>query len=192
MRHHYGFHHGETAQWRRILGNLQTFRIEQTSQREESTNATFGLPPENEEFKSGLERIRPTMFTERAMQSLLSSMNAHVPSKRASLADLLDLQHPYYEAKDGTRYELDPKELRLIASTIDPWDIDRLKIPLLLVTDTSYEQGQWKVMGKLEVRVISKLIGREPDKPDEILVFYPHLKELRKLLPTTLLVMYMP
>jgi uncharacterized protein (UPF0216 family) len=126
------------------------------------------------------------------MQSLLSSMNSHVPTKRSSLADLLDMEHPYYEGKDGTKYDIDPKELKLIASLVDPWDIDRIKIPLLLVTDTGYEQGQWKISGKLETKIISKLIKREPEKPDEILIFYPHLKELLKLLPTTLLVMYMP
>jgi uncharacterized protein (UPF0216 family) len=132
------------------------------------------------------------MFNEKAMQSLLSSMNAHVPSKRTSLADLLDQKQPYFEGKDGSRYDIDPKELRLIASKVDPWETDRVKIPLLLVTDTGYEQGQWKVMGKIETKIISRLIGREPEKPDEMLIFYPHLIELQKLLPTTLVVMYMP
>jgi uncharacterized protein (UPF0216 family) len=132
------------------------------------------------------------MFNEKAMQSMLSSMNSHVPAKRASLADLLDSKDPAYEGKDGTRYELDPKELRLIASCVDPWETDRVKIPLLLVTDTSYEQGQWKVMGKMETKIISKLIGREPEKADEMLIFYPHLKELREKLPTALVIMYMP
>ena len=68
------------------------------------------------------------MFNEGAMRSLLSTMNAHVPSKRASLADLIAMERPYYEGKDGTSYEIDAQELHLIASLTDPWDIDRLKI----------------------------------------------------------------
>jgi uncharacterized protein (UPF0216 family) len=132
------------------------------------------------------------MFSERAVQSMLSSMNSHVPAKRATLAEMMEMKEPSYVGKDGTHYTIARAELDVIGSLIDPWEIDRVKVPLLLVTDTSYEQGQWKVIGKIETKIVSKLIGREPEKADEILVFYPHLRELREKLPTALVIMYMP
>jgi uncharacterized protein (UPF0216 family) len=48
------------------------------------------------------------------------------------------------------------------------------------------------VIGRTEVKVVSKLIEREPEKEDEMLIFYPQLHHLRKTLPTTTNVMYMP
>ena len=47
-------------------------------------------------------------------------------------------------------------------------------------------------MGRLEVRLISRLINREPEREDEMRIFYPHLLEIRKMLPTTTNSMYMP
>jgi len=38
-------------------------------------------------------------------------------------------------------------------------------------------------MGKVEV--ISKLIGREPEKEDEMRLFYPYFKDVRDKLTTT-------
>ncbi|NLX47423.1 MAG: DUF61 family protein [Euryarchaeota archaeon] len=124
------------------------------------------------------------IFNERAMQGLFTSMNQHVPTKRRSLEHLLNEQDPCYQGKDGSSYKLDPNELRLLASLLDIEDVPRLKVPLLIMTDTSYGDGYWKVIGKIEVKVISRLIGREPEKEDEMRIFYPCLKEVRDKLPT--------
>ncbi len=67
---------------------------------------------------------------------------------------------------------------------MEPEERGRLKLPILIMTDTSYGDGYWKVIGTLEVKVLSRLIGREPEKDDEMRVFYPYLKEIRDKLPT--------
>ena len=132
------------------------------------------------------------MLDERVMERLIRNMNEHIPSKRKSLATMLDENEPFYEGKDGRRYIVSKDELRKIASIADPWDLDRIKIPILLMTDTGYGTGYWKVIGKAETRVISRLINREPEKEDEIIIFYPNLNDLRRLLPTATNAMYMP
>ncbi len=124
------------------------------------------------------------LFNERAMQRLFTNMNQHVPVKRRSLQQLLDDPDPSYNGKDGRTYRLDRKELTVLSELLEPEERGRLKLPILIMTDTSYGDGYWKVIGTLEVKVLSRLIGREPEKDDEMRVFYPYLKEIRDKLPT--------
>ncbi|MGD0817541.1 MAG: DUF61 family protein [Methanomassiliicoccales archaeon] len=132
------------------------------------------------------------MLDERVMERLIRNMNEHIPAKRKSLATMLDEDDPFYEGKDGKHYNVSKDELKKIAACADPWDLDRIKIPILLMTDTNYGDGYWKVIGKTETRLVSRLIDREPEKEDEIILFYPQLNELRRLLPTATNAMYMP
>ena len=124
------------------------------------------------------------LFNERAMQRLFTNMNQHVPVKRRSLQQLIDDPDPSYVGKDGRTYRLDRKELMVLSELLEPEERSRLKLPILIMTDTSYGDGYWKVIGTLEVKVLSRLIGREPEKDDEMRVFYPYLKEIRDTLPT--------
>lgn len=125
------------------------------------------------------------IFNERAMQRLFANMNQHVPVKRRSLEALLNDDDPKYQGKDGAVYSLARKELELLAELVDDEDRSRLKLPILIMTDTSYGDGYWKVMGKIEVKVISRLINRQPEREDEMRIFYPYLKDIRDRLPTT-------
>ena len=124
------------------------------------------------------------LFNERAMQRLFINMNQHVPVKRRSLQQLLDDPDPSYVGKDGRAYKLDRKELAVLSNLLEPEERSRLKLPILIMTDTSYGDGYWKVIGTLEVKVLSRLIRREPEKEDEMRIFYPYLKEIRDKLPT--------
>ncbi len=124
------------------------------------------------------------IFNEQGMQRLFTNMNQHVPAKRRSLKQLLEDPDPSYEGKDGRRYRLGREELEFLSEFLDEDEPSRLKLPILIMTDTSYGDGYWKVIGRLEVKVISRIIGREPEKEDEMRIFYPHLKEIRDKLPT--------
>jgi len=118
------------------------------------------------------------------MQRLFTNMNQHVPVKRRTLQQLLQDSDPSYIGKDGRTYRIERKELEFLSELVDDEDSGRLKLPILIMTDTSYGDGYWKVIGTLEVKVLSKLIDRAPEKEDEMRVFYPYLKEIRDKLPT--------
>ena len=81
------------------------------------------------------------IFNERAMQRLFSNMNQHVPVKRRSLKQLLEDPDPSYEGKDGRRYRLDRGELELLSGFLEDDEASRLKLPILIMTDTSYGDG---------------------------------------------------
>jgi uncharacterized protein (UPF0216 family) len=60
------------------------------------------------------------------------------------------------------------------------------------MSDTGYETGAWKVEGKLEVKVMSRILGIEPDTEERMRFYYPHLNDLRRRLPTSTTVMFLP
>jgi uncharacterized protein len=132
------------------------------------------------------------MFDEGVLQKLLANMNQHLPAQRKPLTELLLDKDPYYIGKDGHRYRLDRKELEYIASLLDLFEQARLRLPILIMTDTTYDSGGWRVAGKVEAKLISKVLEREMDSEEEIRFFFPHLNELRKKLPTSTTVMFMP
>lgn len=143
------------------------------------------MPRENIYPKAIVEHLNMSdLFNEKAMQRLFTNMNQHVPVKRRSLQQLLQDSDPSYTGKDGRTYKLDRRELLTISELLEPEERGRLKLPILIMTDTSYGDGYWKVMGTLEVKVLSQIIGREPEREDEMRVFYPYLKEIRDKLPT--------
>ncbi len=106
---------------------------------------------------------------------------------------MLDDKEPSYCGKDGNVYRFDRAELELLSNHLSRFDWPKLKLPIIIMTDTSYDQGgAWRVMGKTETSVVSSLIGKKAEKEDEIRLFHPHLVELRKKLPTATTCMYMP
>jgi uncharacterized protein (UPF0216 family) len=118
-------------------------------------------------------------------------MNRHVPTRRVSLGELRRQEEAGYQAKDGRRYHISKEEIELVASLLEPWDQERIKLPIIIMTDAS-EGGMWKVMGKLEVRVVSQLVGRSPEFEDRMRLFHPHVVELRRRLPTATTTVFSP
>ena len=132
------------------------------------------------------------MFTESSLQKFLSIMNSHLPLRRRSFNELMEEADPYYECKDGHRIRIAKKELLWIATILDEQELGRLRLPVILMSDTSTETGAWKASGKVEAKLLGKVVGKEPDPEDEIRLYFPHLNDLRRKLPTTTTVMFVP
>ncbi len=126
------------------------------------------------------------------LEKLLQTLNKHVPSKRSFLSDMLNEKNPGYVGKDGNHYHFKREELETIANLLDERERGKLRLPIYIASDTSYSGGAWKVRGNLEVKVISHLIDREPEFEDEMRLFFPHLSDLRVILPTTTTVLFLP
>ena len=132
------------------------------------------------------------MQDETQVRKLLEMMNRHVPSKRASLAELLKAKDAEYQGRDGVHYHIKRNELEYLATIVDPWDQGKLKLPIIIMTDTGDEGGAWKIMGRTEVNVVSKIVGREPEFQDQMRLFHPHMVKLRSVLPTATTTMFSP
>lgn len=132
------------------------------------------------------------MFDESSLRRFIIVMNSHLPARKRSLIELLEEKDPFYDGKDGHKYHLKREELEYLSSLMDPMERSKLRLPILIMTDTGSESGAWKVTGRVEAKVIAKVLRRDLDTEDMVRFYYPHLHELRKKLPTTTSVMYMP
>lgn len=132
------------------------------------------------------------MDNENSLKSILKSMNRHLPSKRYSLSELLQQEEPHYVGRDGVEYTVKKEELETMASHLDQREQSKLKIPIYVSSDTKHSIGAWIVRGKVEVKLVSRIVGREPDSDKEMRLFFPHLSKLRDALPTATTVFFMP
>ena len=113
--------------------------------------------------------VRKDVREDSQLRKMFEIMNRHVPSKRISLAELRERPEAEYQAKDGVSYRIKKRELDYLAGMLTLEEQLRLKLPIIIMTDTSYGAGgAWKVLGKLEVKVVSRIVGREPEFPDQM------------------------
>ncbi len=106
-----------------------------------------------------------------------------VSFKRKRLKDLLNEEKPYIII-NGKRHRIKRRELELLREIGSSED---LKIPIVLEVDPSLG-GAIKVSGKEEVKVISKILGRDINmfsEEDVLYIYKPELRIVRRELPTT-------
>jgi len=123
---------------------------------------------------------------------MIRDMNRHIPVSRRTLLEYLESGEDSYETKDGQRCSVDRKDLELLASKCTEIEKMRLRVPILIGTDTSYEGGAWKVEGKTEVAVVSKVLGKKAHREDFLRLYYPDLKDLRNAIPSLVVVVFLP
>ena len=117
---------------------------------------------------------------ENIIKGIVKDMN---PSfKRKTLRELLNEEKPHIII-NGKRHRIKRRELELLKEIAS----EDLKIPIVLEVDASLG-GAIKVSGKEEVKVISKILGREIDifsEKDVMYIYKPELRIVRRELPTT-------
>ncbi|HEY9206014.1 MAG TPA: DUF61 family protein [Candidatus Methanoperedens sp.] len=118
----------------------------------------------------------------------IQTLNRHLPAKRKTLKELLLEDRPNVKNQDGTTHSFDKKELEKLASIISENEHGALRLPLYLEMSSSMERGNIKISGRLECKILKKIL-EIPEKNGEIrdsmIIHYPHLAKIRKELSTT-------
>ena len=126
------------------------------------------------------------------IEYVIRDMNRHIPVSRKTLLEHLESGEDTYETKDGQKCTLDRKEMEFLAGKCTEIEKMRLRVPIFVSTDTSYEGGAWKVEGRTEAAVVSKLLNKRLYKDDFLRLYYPDLKDIRKMLPSLIAVLFLP
>ena len=130
---------------------------------------------------------------EGVLRKLLQQMNAHLPSKRIRLSELLMSKEPSYADREGRKYVLREDELTKIQSIVRERGLGDIKLPIVIFAESSHERSVWRIEGRDECGVIAAVLARPPDPEVQRLFLYaPHLALLRKELPTTTVCMVGP
>ena len=126
------------------------------------------------------------------VEHLLNDINAHAPVNRRSLAEYIDSEDLSYNTRNGHTCSMAIEEIELLNSVCNEQEKFLLRLPIIVLTDTSYSQSVWKIEGRTEVSVVSKLLSRKPLRDDLMHLYHPHLVELRKMLPNSVIVLFVP
>jgi uncharacterized protein (UPF0216 family) len=129
------------------------------------------------------------MFNEDEKISIkfLQTLNRHLPVKRLTLKELLSEATPGIKTLDGSTHSFDKKELERLASMIPEYEHDKLRLPIYLEMSSSMERGTIKISGRIECMVINTVLheGEKSEEKGSMIIYYPHLRKVRKEFPTT-------
>ncbi|MCZ7398842.1 MAG: DUF61 family protein [Candidatus Methanoperedens sp.] len=126
-------------------------------------------------------------FEKKISMKFLRTLNRHLPAKRKTLKELLPEERPNIKNLDGSTHSFDKKELERLASVIPEYEHDKLRLPIYLEMSSSMERGTIKISGRIECMVVNTVLheGGKREEKESMIIYYPHLRKVRKELPTT-------
>ena len=123
----------------------------------------------------------------------LRVLNAHLPGKQKSLADLWDVEYPHVLCNDGSVHLFKRKELRYLASLIDSDERKALLLPILIEVNAGRGEMAVLCLGEVEKKVIQKVLDMPLDvREGRITIYRPQLALVRKRLKTTTQYIFSP
>ncbi|GAB6101120.1 DUF61 family protein [Thermococcus atlanticus] len=116
----------------------------------------------------------------------ISRINSHLPKARKTLARLMEEDEPKIQLRDGSHHYFRKSELELISTLIEREEAESLRLPIILEITRTWH-GYFKVRGRVEVKVIEKILDRYDLLEEKTEVILPRylLPKIRKTLPTT-------
>lgn len=113
-------------------------------------------------------------------------VNLHLPAVRPTLSQLLSERDPKVRLRDGSESHFRRSELEYIASLLDGSEVNHLHLPIILEIST-VQRGYFRVRGRVEVKVIEKVLGIYDELEEREEGLYPRylLPRVRRALPTT-------
>lgn len=122
---------------------------------------------------------------ERYLMEEFRAINAHMPRRRKSLAELLNEEEPKIACGDGSEHFFRKKELALLAGMLEEEEREELLLPILI--EVSSEGGGYTVPSPrgIEAKLLSKVLDMEMSwSMNKVVIFRPHLFLLRRVLKT--------
>ena len=127
----------------------------------------------------------------RDVTKMIAGLNSNVPAAKVPLLDLAESDAPSYRTRSGETIDIDRSEIDLLLSVCDEMEKIRLRLPITMVTDTSGEMSIWRIDGRTEAAVISRILGKPLLKEDSVRIYYPDYQMLREKLPTSISTLYL-
>lgn len=117
----------------------------------------------------------------------LRLVNKHLPRRKISLCELLNMDVPYVVTGNGGIHIFDPKELEMLAKITNK--NCSLKLPIVIEYVPSNE-GLYIIRDQLEAEVVAEILGLYKTFP--LILHRATLLELRRKLRTTSTILLSP
>ena len=126
------------------------------------------------------------------LQSVMSDLNRNLAASRPSLMEMDEKEDYTYRLRDGSVIDIGKEQFGKLWDICSDEEKLRLRIPIYVSTDTSGEISAWKVEGKTEASVVSRLLGKPIFRDDRVRLYNPDLMKLKKIIPDAYLVVFVP
>ena len=126
------------------------------------------------------------------VESMLAELNTNLASGKRSLEEMHESGDHSFQVRGGGSVEIPEVQLDLIWNVCDDSERLRLRLPIYVSTDTSSDSGSWKVEGRVEVAVITKLLGKTLHIEDRLRLYHPDYKQLKTMIPDAIMVVFTP
>jgi uncharacterized protein (UPF0216 family) len=121
----------------------------------------------------------------RILSKQVQALNMHLAKSRTDLKSLLEDEEPKIELRDGSEHDFKPEELKKLAELLPKHLHKKLRLPIYIeLSSDKYGSGTGRIKGVIECRVAREVLEKEGDG-DELFIYMPEIKLLRKELPTT-------
>ncbi len=123
----------------------------------------------------------------RVFAKLVRSLNDHLPVERKALGELLREEKPRVVCRDGSTHRIRREELEAIERIAGPkWgkEAERLKLPILIEMAPDYGRSTARIRGRVYCDILQAILGEERKTTDEMVIFRPDIRRLRRELPS--------
>lgn len=124
------------------------------------------------------------------IRRIMSDINADAPVNKHTLLDCIEGNRTY-KTRSGHTIEMDPKEIEYLSTICDQIDRMYLRLPIFVSTDITGEETCWKADGRIECKIIAKVLDRAWHDEETIRIFPSDYRVLLKRLPTTTAILYL-
>jgi uncharacterized protein (UPF0216 family) len=123
----------------------------------------------------------------RVFAKLVRSLNDHLPVERKALGELLREEKPRVVCRDGSTHRIRKEELEAIERIVgSKWgkEAERLKLPILIEMAPDYGRSAARIRGRVYCDIVQSILGEERKTTDEMVIFRPDVRRLRRELPS--------
>jgi len=116
----------------------------------------------------------------------IQNLNRHLPKGRVTLENLLKQEKPRVENRDGDSHRFKRRELNYLSEILPPEKHSKLRLPIIIRISPDLGRGATRISGDVEKEVLRKILEKEEEEgEDELILYRPEIRIVRKKLPTT-------
>ena len=130
---------------------------------------------------------------QRYLQDEMRILNAHLPRKQKSLADLLCEEYPHVVCSDNSVHLIKRKELRFLAEVITPGEQSELFLPILIELHSDNDETTIISPNNVTEKIISAILEMPlTHRQGRVILYKPQIALLRNKLKTTIQYVFSP
>lgn len=125
------------------------------------------------------------------LSSVLKDLNSNLAAGKRPISEMMDGDRTY-RMRDGSVIEIPEDQLRRVWDACDDAQRIQVRLPFYVSTDTSGETEAWKVEGRADAAVVAALLGKKIHREGYLRLYFPDLRELKRLIPDCYVVVFTP